>query len=40
MPPGINADRKLPFSEGDVGVILQILCIIESGGVASITQLR
>ena len=40
MPPGIDADRKLLFSKGDVGKILQILGIVESGDVVSFTQLR
>lgn len=40
MPPGIDADRNLLFSKGDVGIILQIMCVVESGGVVSFMQLR
>ena len=40
MPPGIDADRKVLFSKGDVGKILQILGIVESGDVVSFTQVR
>jgi hypothetical protein len=40
MPPGIDADRQLFFSKGDVGIIYHIFKIIKSRDVVSFLQVR